>query len=166
MGVITLENEFPVNVSPAKLFKAYCLDTVALMPKILPEYIKSSEIIEGNGGPGTIRKITFVEGKPSFTRKGLNYVKQKIEAMDKENFTYSFSVIEADVWKFAEVEKVIYENKFVRTPEGGSICKRTRTYHIKGDGEINKDKIKDVYGKKTEGLLKAVEAYFMANPDA
>jgi len=63
MGVITLENEFLVAVSPAKLFKAYCLDTDILMPKILPEYIKSSEIIEGNGGAGTVRKITFVEGK-------------------------------------------------------------------------------------------------------
>ncbi|KAJ6318908.1 hypothetical protein OIU76_014293 [Salix suchowensis] len=160
MGVLTLETEFPVNVSPAKLFRAFCLETDTLMPKILPEYIESSEIIEGDGGPGTIRKITFVEGR------GLNYVKQKIEAVDKENFTYSFGVIEADVWKFAEVEKVIYENKFVPTPEGGSICKRASTYHIKGDGEINKDNIKDVYGKKTEGLLKAVEAYFIANPDA
>jgi hypothetical protein len=26
--------------------------------------------------------------------------------------------------------------------------------------------IKDVYGKKTAGLFKAVEAYFLANPDA
>ncbi|KAJ6769407.1 hypothetical protein OIU74_022959 [Salix koriyanagi] len=85
--------------------------------------------------------------------------------MDKENFTYSFNLIEADVWKFANVETVIYENKFVPTLEGGSICKRTSIYHIKGDGEINKDKIKDVHGKKTEGLLKAVEAYFMANPN-
>ena len=63
MGVLTLETEFPVNVSPAKLFRAFCLETDTLMPKILPEYIESSEIIEGDGGPGTIRKITFVEGK-------------------------------------------------------------------------------------------------------
>jgi len=62
MGVITLENEFAVAVAPAKLFKAYCLETDTLLPKILPEHIKSSEIIEGNGGPGAIRKITFAEG--------------------------------------------------------------------------------------------------------
>ena len=62
MGVITLENEFAVAVAPAKLFKAYCLETDTLLPKILPEHIKSSEILEGNGGPGTIRKITFAEG--------------------------------------------------------------------------------------------------------
>jgi hypothetical protein len=32
--------------------------------------------------------------------------------------------------------------------EGGFICKRTSTYYIKGDVEINKDQIKDVYDKK------------------
>ncbi|KAJ6416406.1 hypothetical protein OIU84_002291 [Salix udensis] len=159
MGVITLENEFVVAVSPAKLFKAYCLDADTLLPKILPEHIKSSEIVEGNGGPGTIRKITFTEGKE------LSYAKQRIEAVDEENLTYSFSLIEANVWKDA-VEKVTYEHKFEPTPEGGSICKRTSTYHIKGDAEINKDEIKDVYGKKTAGLFKAIEAYFLANPDA
>ncbi|KAJ6885577.1 hypothetical protein NC651_026263 [Populus alba x Populus x berolinensis] len=148
MGVITLENEFAVAVAPAKLFKAYCLEIDTLLPKILPEHIKSSEIIEGNGGPGTIRKITFAEGKD------LSYAKQKIEAIDEENLTYSFSLIEANVWKDA-VEKVTYEHKFVATPEGGSICKRTSTYYIKGDAEINKDQIKDVYGKKTAGLFKA-----------
>ncbi|KAJ6416404.1 hypothetical protein OIU84_002289 [Salix udensis] len=159
MGVITLENEFVVAVAPAKLFKAYCLDTDTLLPKILPEHIKSSEIVEGNGGTGTIRKITFTEGKE------LSYAKQRIESIDEENLTYSFSLIEANVWKDA-VEKVTYEHKFEPTPEGGSICKRTSTYHIKGDAEINKDEIKDVYGKKTAGLFKAIEAYFLANPDA
>uniref|UniRef100_A0A6N2NAV3 Bet v I/Major latex protein domain-containing protein n=1 Tax=Salix viminalis TaxID=40686 RepID=A0A6N2NAV3_SALVM len=143
MGVITLENEFVVAVAPAKLFKAYCLDADTLLPKILPEHIKSSEIVEGNGGPGTIRKITFTEGKE------LSYAKQRIESIDEENLTYSFSLIEANVWKDA-VEKVTYEHKFEPTPEGGSICKRTSTYHIKGDAEINKDEIKDVYGKRRQ----------------
>uniref|UniRef100_A0A6N2NDU7 Bet v I/Major latex protein domain-containing protein n=1 Tax=Salix viminalis TaxID=40686 RepID=A0A6N2NDU7_SALVM len=122
MGVITLEKEFVVAVSPAKLFKAYCLDADTLLPKILPEHIKSSEIVEGNGGPGTIIKITFTEGKE------LSYAKQRIEAIDEENLTYSFSLIEANVWKDA-VEKVTYEHKFEPTPEGGSIAEQT--YHIK-----------------------------------
>jgi hypothetical protein len=97
--------------------------------------------------------------------KELSYAKQMIEAIDEENLTYSFSLIEANVWKDA-VEKVTYEHKFVPTPEGGCICKRTSTYYIKGDAEINEDQIKDVYGKKTAGLFKAVEVYFLTNPDA
>lgn len=158
MGLITFENEFSVAVPPAKLFKVYCLETDTLIPKILPQSIKSSEIIEGNGGPGTIRKVTFVEGK------GLTYVKQKIETIDEENFAYSFSLIESNVW-MEGVEKVIFEHKFVPTPEGGSICKRTSKYYIKDGAEIKEDQIKKD-GKKTEGLFKAVEAYFLANPDA
>ncbi|KAL3575900.1 hypothetical protein D5086_021183 [Populus alba] len=101
MGVITLENEFAVAVAPAKLFKAYCLEIDTLLPKILPEHIKSSEILEGNGGPGTIRKITFAEGKD------LSYAKQKIEAINEENLTYSFSLIEASVWKDAVEKKKV-----------------------------------------------------------
>jgi hypothetical protein len=53
----------------------------------------------------------------------------------------------------------------VPTPEGGSICKRTSKYYIKDGAEIKEDQIKKD-GKKTEGLFKAVEAYFLANPDA
>ncbi|KAJ6904268.1 major allergen Pru ar 1-like [Populus alba x Populus x berolinensis] len=158
MGLITFENDFSVAVPPAKLFKVYCLETDTLIPKILPQSIKSSEIIEGNGGPGTIRKVTFVEGK------GLTYVKQKIETIDEENFAYSFSLIESNVW-MEGVEKVIFEHTFVPTPEGGSICKRTSKYYIKDGAEIKEDQIKKD-GKKTEGLFKAVEAYFLANPDA
>ncbi|KAJ6911910.1 major allergen Pru ar 1-like [Populus alba x Populus x berolinensis] len=147
MGLITFENEFSVAVPPAKLFKVYCLETDTLIPKILPQSIKSSEIIEGNGGPGTIRKVTF-----------------KIETIDEENFAYSFSLIESNVW-MEGVEKVIFEHTFVPTPEGGSICKRTSNYYIKDGAEIKEDQIKKD-GKKTEGLFKAVEAYFLANPDA
>jgi hypothetical protein len=46
------------------------------------------------------------------------------------------------------------------------MCWFSCKWNIKGDAEINKDQIKDVYGKKTAGLFKAVEAYFLANPDA
>ncbi|KAK9986708.1 hypothetical protein SO802_031659 [Lithocarpus litseifolius] len=49
-------------ISPARLFKAFILDADNLIPKIAPQAIKSAGIIEENGGPGTIKKITFCEG--------------------------------------------------------------------------------------------------------
>ncbi|KAJ6292262.1 hypothetical protein OIU78_024440 [Salix suchowensis] len=146
---------FPLLSPPSKVFRAYCLEIDTLLPKILPEHIKSCEIIEGNGGPGSIRKITFVEGKE------LSYAKQKLEAIDEENLTCSFSLIEANVWKDA-VEKVTYEHKFVPTPEGGCICKRTSTYYIKGEAaEINNDKINDVYGKKNSRLVQGYRSLLL-----
>ena len=63
MGVITYESEVSSPIPPARLFKAYVLDADNLIPKISPHTIKSTEIIEGNGGAGTIKKVTFHEGE-------------------------------------------------------------------------------------------------------
>ena len=62
MGVFTYESETTTVITSARLFKAFVLDADNLIPKILPHAIKSAEILEGNGGPGTIKKITFHEG--------------------------------------------------------------------------------------------------------
>ena len=62
MGVVTYEHEITSSIPPAKMFKAFILDSDNLIPKILPQAIKCIEIIEGDGGPGSIKKITFGEG--------------------------------------------------------------------------------------------------------
>ena len=63
MGVFTYESEDASVIPPARLFKAFVLDSDNLIPKVVPQALKSTEIIEGNGGPGTIKKITFGEGQ-------------------------------------------------------------------------------------------------------
>jgi hypothetical protein len=50
-------------IPPARLFKSFLLDGDNLMPKVAPQHFTGAENIEGNGGPGTIKKITFAEGK-------------------------------------------------------------------------------------------------------
>ena len=62
MGVITYDIEIPSSIPPAKMFKAFVLDGDTLIPKILPQAIKNVEILEGDGGAGTIKQITLVEG--------------------------------------------------------------------------------------------------------
>ncbi|MBA0710643.1 hypothetical protein Golax_009919, partial [Gossypium laxum] len=110
-------------------------------PKILPQAFKSIEYIEGNGEPGSIKKVTFGEGSQ------FKYMKQKVEAVDKENFLYVYSVIEEAF------------------PDGGSVCKTTSKYHTIGDFELKEEGIKA--GKeKASGIFKAIEAYLLANPDA
>ncbi|RVW39988.1 Major allergen Pru av 1 [Vitis vinifera] len=90
MGVISYEHEIISSIPPAKIFKAFILDSDNLIPKVLPQAIKCVEIIEGDGGPGSIKKITFGEGSQ------FNYVKHRVDGIDKENFTYSYSLIEGD----------------------------------------------------------------------
>ena len=48
---------------PSRIFKALILDGDNLVPKLLPQIIKSIEIVEGDGGAGTIKQMNFAEGK-------------------------------------------------------------------------------------------------------
>ncbi|KAM3707822.1 hypothetical protein ACJW30_02G053200 [Castanea mollissima] len=158
MGVITYDSEVTSPIPPARLFKAFVLDADNLIPKISPHTIKSTEILEGNGGPGTIKKVTFHEGSH------FKFLKHKIDAIDKENFTYNYSVIEGGPLS-DKIEKISYETKLVASPDGGSIFKSTSKYYAKDDFEIKEEQIKA--GKeKAAGLFKSVEGYLLANPDA
>ncbi|XP_075653093.1 major allergen Pru ar 1-like [Castanea sativa] len=158
MGVITYDSEVTSPIPPARLFKAFVLDADNLIPKISPHTIKSTEILEGNGGPGTIKKVTFHEGSH------FKFLKHKIDAINKENFTYNYSVIEGGPLS-DKIEKISYETKLVATPDGGSIFKSTSKYYAKDDFEIKEEQIKT--GKeKAAGFFKSVEGYLLANPDA
>ena len=93
-----------------------------------------------------------------------NYMKQKVEALDKENFLYSYSVIEGDAL-MNTLEKITYDTKLGPSAVGGSVCKTTSKYYTIGDFELKEEGIKA--GKeKALGIFKAVEAYLLANPDA
>uniref|UniRef100_A0A5B6YZ61 Putative major allergen Pru ar 1 n=1 Tax=Davidia involucrata TaxID=16924 RepID=A0A5B6YZ61_DAVIN len=151
MGVTTCDTELTSSIPPAKMFKAFVLDA-------LPHAIKSTEILEGDGGPGTIKLITFGEGSQ------FKSVKHRVDGIDKENFTYSYSIIEGDAL-MGMLESINYEIKIVASPDGGSICKTSSKYHTKGDAKITEEHIKS--GKeKASGMFKAVEAYLLANPNA
>ncbi|XP_065638468.1 major allergen Pru av 1 [Quercus suber] len=161
MGVITYESENAFVIPPARLFKAFVLDSDNLIPKVEPQAIKSTEIIEGNGGPGTIRKITFSEGHRPHSY--LKQAKHRTDVLDPENFTYSFSVIEGDAL-FDKLEKISTETKIVASPDRGSIVKTTSKYQTKGDIQLPDEQIRE--GKeKASRLFRAVEAYLVAHPD-
>ncbi|MBA0797744.1 hypothetical protein Gohar_008410, partial [Gossypium harknessii] len=103
-----------------------------LISKIVPQAFKSVEYIEGNGEPGSIKKVTFEE------ESQFNYMKQKVEALDKENCD---------------------------SPDGGSICKTTCKYYTVGDFEHKEEGIKA--GKeKALRIFKAIEFHLLANSDA
>ena len=63
MGVFTFEYEFTSTIVPVRLFKAFILDADNIIPKVAPEEVQHVEILEGDGGVGTVKKITFGKGK-------------------------------------------------------------------------------------------------------
>ncbi|KAK7363526.1 hypothetical protein VNO77_05672 [Canavalia gladiata] len=156
MGVFTFENESISTVPPPKLYKALVTDADTLIPKAV-DAIKSVETVEGNGGPGTIKKLTFVEDGET------KHVLHKVEAIDEANFGYNYSIV-GGVGLPDTVEKISFESKLVAGPNGGSIGKVTIKYQTKGNAEPSEEEIKT--GKaKGDALFKAIEGYVLAHPD-
>ncbi|KAE9594933.1 putative START-like domain, Bet v I type allergen [Lupinus albus] len=158
MAVLTLTDESTSIVQAERLFKALILDAHNLIPKLLPQAIKKVEVVEGNGGPGTIQQITIAEGD------NIKHLKHRIDAIDKENLAYSYTVIEGD-GVLEKVDSISHEIKFEPNAEEGSKTKNVSKYHPKAGVEIKEEDFKAIR-EEDSAILKVVEAYLVANPDA
>ncbi|KAL2558416.1 MLP-like protein [Forsythia ovata] len=157
MGVITCDIEITSSVPAARMFEAIVLDSDNLIPKIMPQAIESVEILEGDGGVGTIKLVNFGEGSQ------FKSVKHRVDALDKENFTHSYSIVEGDVL-MGIFESITYHIEILATADGGCICRNRSIYNTKGDVQITEEKIKE--GKeKTMAMFEAIEAYLQENQD-
>ncbi|GLT72512.1 hypothetical protein SLA2020_444400 [Shorea laevis] len=90
MGVFNYETEATSVIPAARLFKAFILDGDNLFPKVAPQAISSVENIEGNGGPGTIKKISFPEGFP------FKYVKDRVDEISNKYHTKGDHEVKAE----------------------------------------------------------------------
>nr|UYQ90948.1 pathogenesis-related protein [Platanus x hispanica] len=158
MGVTSFTHEFSSSVPAPRLFKALFLDSHTLLPKLLPQKIKSVEFIEGDGGAETISQINFVEGSQ------FKFFKHKIDAVDKENLAYKYTLIEGDVIG-DKIEKIAYDVKCEASNDGGCVCKMTCKYHTVGEFEMKEEEIM-AGNEKGMALYKVMEAYLLQNPEA
>ncbi|XP_030463116.1 major allergen Pru ar 1-like [Syzygium oleosum] len=155
MGVFAFTNEYASPIPPARLFKALVLDSHNLIPKLMPQAIKSIDIIQGDGGAGSIKQINFIEASQ------LKSLKNRVDELNEETFTYKYTVIDLK----EKFESIAYEVKFEPTPEGGSKNKMTSTYYTEGDVELKEEDVKA--GKERAlGMYKVAEAYLLQNPSA
>jgi len=93
----------------------------------------------------------------------IKHLKHRIAAIDQEKLTYSYAVIEGDALE--KVDSISHEIKFEATEEGGCKTKNVSTYHPKAGVDVKEE---DFKAAKEEGLalLKVVDAYLVANPEA
>ncbi|CAI0467157.1 unnamed protein product [Linum tenue] len=134
------------------------LEVDTLLPKLLPQVFKSIETIQGDGGPGSIKKLNFVEGVPS------KNVKTRIDALDAEKFEYTYTLLEGDLLN-EKIESISYEVVFAPGTDGGTIAKIKTTYTTKGDEAPTEEELNK--GKETGmAMFKVVEGYLQQNPDA
>ncbi|KAF9607699.1 hypothetical protein IFM89_038239 [Coptis chinensis] len=152
----TLEISSPV--AARILFNAGVVDGHNLGPKIMPQVIVSTEILEGDGGVGTIKQNNFTDAMP------FKYIKERIDILDKEKLEYKITVIEGGQLG-KKVESA--SNHFTVEPasDGGCVCKVSFEYKALPGIEFTDEEIQFAKNGMT-GMFKAVEAYVLANPDA
>lgn len=63
MAAVTFAEEFSSSIPAPRMFKALILDGDNLIPKLMPQAIKNIELVQGDGGPGSIRQMNFAEGQ-------------------------------------------------------------------------------------------------------
>jgi len=62
MGATSITQELTCPIAAARMFKALIIEANALIPKLLPQFIKSVELVQGDGGAGSIEQVNFTEG--------------------------------------------------------------------------------------------------------
>lgn len=62
MALLHFSEEFKSSVPSSRLWKAAVVDIHNLLPKIAPQFIASMEIVEGDGGAGTVKVTKFTQG--------------------------------------------------------------------------------------------------------
>jgi hypothetical protein len=58
-----------LNVGLETLWKAQSKDFILIAPKVLPNIVKDVQVIEGDGGIGTVLIFNFLPGKCHFSRQ-------------------------------------------------------------------------------------------------
>ncbi|GAB4829958.1 hypothetical protein Ancab_019606 [Ancistrocladus abbreviatus] len=158
MAVKTYSLEIESPVAAGRLFKALCLDDHNILPKLMPESIKSIEFVEGTCvAVGSIKQFNFTDGFQ------LKYAKHRIDELDVDNFYCKYTITEGTALD-GKYEFVVNEVKYY--PKGsGCVCKINTHVHPLPGIEFNEEGPK-MGQERLKKMFKVVEEYLIANPDA
>ncbi|KAJ3683663.1 hypothetical protein LUZ60_013890 [Juncus effusus] len=142
-------------VSAQRLFRAAVLDWHNLAPKAASDKIVSAVPIEGDGKAGSVRQFNFVPGLP------FSFVKERLDFIDVEKCEAKSTLVEGGV---LGIYLESTSNHITIEPKnGGCVVKMVETYT-----PLPAFEPKGIEMAKQEfaGVMKAAEAYLVANPDA
>lgn len=96
--------------------------------------------------------------------KEFRYVKDRVEAMDKENYVFKYSIVEGGILGF-KVNSYVAEVAFTSRSDGDCFAKLKIEYESLGDSLLNEEDVRNI----KQGILtmvKAAERFLLANPNA
>ncbi|PIA39948.1 hypothetical protein AQUCO_02600411v1 [Aquilegia coerulea] len=127
-----IEHELEVTVPASEVWKIYGgLELADLICKLLPDIFENVEVVEGDGGVGTILKIVYGKGTPMVT-----YQKQKFTVVDNEK---RFIVAEVFEGGLLDHGFSLYRFMFqiIEKDANSSIIKSSIEYEVKPGSEAN-----------------------------
>ncbi|KAJ0979906.1 hypothetical protein J5N97_015380 [Dioscorea zingiberensis] len=155
----SFSHERKSRVSADRLWKAGVVDH-ELIPKLCSEHIASLELLEGDGGVGSINKLTLTPA----AKAPFSYVKDKVEVMDHEKHVYKYSVVEGGLLGL-RLKSYSFEIKFEGCSDGGTVGKLTVEYDTIDDTLLSEEEQGHILGGIL-GMMEAVDGYLLANPTA
>ncbi|PKA62226.1 Pathogenesis-related protein 1 [Apostasia shenzhenica] len=146
-------------VSPNRIWKAVIFDAHNLIPKLLPDFISSVEILEGDGGVGTIKQLNATEAVTEF-----RFIKEKTDILDNEKHRVKQSIIEGGLIGLL-LKSYSVELKLEEDTDGGTLGKIIVEYETLGDTPLSSEEEEKIM----EGVylvIKTIDQYLLANPTA
>lgn len=128
----TISEEIEVAVPASEAWKVYgTLQLANIVVKELPHVLHKVDVIEGDGGTGTVLKLTFPPGTPLFT-----YSKERFTVVDDEKKVKVALVVEGGIldhgFTFFQVRFDVIEKS-----ETTCITKATIEYEVKEEAAAN-----------------------------
>ncbi|XP_008226687.1 phytohormone-binding protein-like [Prunus avium] len=90
MAVKEKKDQKTVGVGVEALWRAMAKDTVTVIPKIMPSIVRSIEVIEGDGGLGSVLLLNLGDHHVESKRKQT----EKIVELDDSEYRFALKVLE------------------------------------------------------------------------
>ncbi|CAI9097091.1 OLC1v1033412C2 [Oldenlandia corymbosa var. corymbosa] len=162
MVASTFEYEVTSTIPPERLIKALSFDK-SYVPKVFPQGVRSIDLLEGDGGVGSIFLITYAEGFHL-----LKNAKHRVDGIDKDNLTYTYTILEVELHSGPaedDIQTVTDVIKIAPSADGaGSLVKATSTYNTAGATGVTEEQIRG--NERITFMIKSIGDYLLANPDA
>ncbi|KAF8751027.1 hypothetical protein HU200_012258 [Digitaria exilis] len=115
----SLCHEFQTDLPASDVWEVYgSLALGELVPQLLPQVLSKVELVEGDGGAGTVLRVTF---PPTGTSGPASY-KEKFTVIDNEKYIKEATVIEGGFLDLG-FQKYIVRLEIVRQEDGTTIIK-------------------------------------------
>ncbi|MED6148741.1 hypothetical protein PIB30_055747 [Stylosanthes scabra] len=127
-----LEHELELDVAASEAWNLFgTIEIAKFVEKEMPQVFQKVELIEGDGGLGTVLKLTFVPGIP-----GPPSYKEKFTKIDNEKRIKETEVVEGG---YLELGFTLFRVKFevIEKGEDSSIIKSTIEYELKEEHAAN-----------------------------